>query len=903
MLTRAGQVTSTTSGNGATQTIDVGFPIKGLILWTTFQTADSTASRDVGMCIGFASAANASTGVQQRSAFSFHDAGVSGGAAAVSRSTTDIIATYTKFGSLRASVAFSGNAFTLTWGTGPTTGLLLHYLALGGDDLSAVAVDWSAASTTAGSTQTITTPGFDPHALILANVPTAAALSRGLLGFGVDTFSGARWAEAESSNPSTSTVTDRTFSNAYSRVTAGTDRGRGHVSAWGTGQITWLWDTAAASTAEFTCGLALRCTTADIAAGVLAATPDTADSVTGLTFRPSGVLVGLNNTVTPGTVGASGAVFGIGAATTAIPAAQVYQGIVDLNAQATSASYARILSTLAAPNINHASGAPILSSGTITPTADGFTLGYVSGNTGNYQLGWVAFPTSGSNPITANIVAQAQVVAGLVGGHPLTAQIISTTSVAGYIGLYTGIAASIVADATLGGPTLGGTFTLNANLIGTAVLGATNLRLVRDLSSDVAGEGRLFSRFDPVKIVARPTPRGLISVAAGLWIANIHGLPLVELSEYVTGGELAVNLDRAVPGSIRLQLRDRVRERPISNWWVPKRERGEESAPLISAYSDWLLVTVKRRYSGGREEEESVGLFSVEPPGEEIWPDQSILSFSGYDTTWALSQEGVTSTWTSPVSARYTDEIRRVIRSGLHGLPDPTIAHSTKRLPAEMTWNAGTTKLKIANDLLAALGYFPLAANQHGQLYASPMHTIRNLAHVDIFAGGPGSVVIPPLASDIKQPNLCNRVVVRRNDTKLPPLAVVRSNYRSASPVSIPNMRRTIVKIVERPALADIEAATIIADHMLDDGETWDRQLKLKTIPTNIPDKRDTVLLRLTRSDDVPIPSGWGKYYRTSWSMSLAPGGTMTHDLRRVESWHEETDEAEETAHRRALNG
>jgi hypothetical protein len=66
----------------------------------------------------------------------------------------------------QASVsAFNTDGFTITWNTAPGANTWVHYIALGGDDLSARAGSFNL-TTTAGS-QAVTGVGFQPNFLML----------------------------------------------------------------------------------------------------------------------------------------------------------------------------------------------------------------------------------------------------------------------------------------------------------------------------------------------------------------------------------------------------------------------------------------------------------------------------------------------------------------------------------------------------------------------------------------------------------------------------------------------------------------------------------------------------------------------------------------------------------------
>lgn len=67
-------------------------------------------------------------------------------------------------------VSLDADGFTINWSNAPTSAVIVHYLALGGSDLTNVRVDWTAWGTgAAGTTFAETGVGFQPDAVLLCS--------------------------------------------------------------------------------------------------------------------------------------------------------------------------------------------------------------------------------------------------------------------------------------------------------------------------------------------------------------------------------------------------------------------------------------------------------------------------------------------------------------------------------------------------------------------------------------------------------------------------------------------------------------------------------------------------------------------------------------------------------------
>lgn len=145
----------------------------------------------------------------------------------------------------------------------------------------------------------------------------------------------------------------------------------------------------------------------------------------------------------------------------------------------------------------------------------------------------------------------------------------------------------------------------------------------------------------------------------------------------------------------------------------------------------------------------------------------------------------------------------------------PTVAR-------EMVWEAGTTRLKIINDLLDAAGYFSLWTDNAGQFrvapYTRPLDRAAVYVAIAPFEVGPTSIMDPSMSHKKDIFSVPNRYVcIGQGDMDTEALTSVATNVDSASPYSYPARHNRWVTRVETGVEAvDQAALDLITQRKLD---------------------------------------------------------------------------------------
>lgn len=133
-----------------------------------------------------------------------------------------------------------------------------------------------------------------------------------------------------------------------------------------------------------------------------------------------------------------------------------------------------------------------------------------------------------------------------------------------------------------------------------------------------------------------------------------------------------------------------------------------------------LLLRVEYVLDEGtpREWSDSLGVFVCSSPERSYEDGIRSQDITLYDKLILLDQDQIANTLQLPVGTAVIAAVRNQIE--LAGGSNISLTPSSKTLTQAMTWAAGTTRLRIINDLLEAINYFALWCDGTGQYRAEP---------------------------------------------------------------------------------------------------------------------------------------------------------------------------------------
>lgn len=232
---------------------------------------------------------------------------------------------------------------------------------------------------------------------------------------------------------------------------------------------------------------------------------------------------------------------------------------------------------------------------------------------------------------------------------------------------------------------------------------------------------------------------------------------------------------------------------------------------------DWMSHRVRAVYSDGVNEWPT-GTFLLSSPTE------NHTSFGVTYDVGLLTKMNVISEDT--VSDRFSATIGTLIIPLVVSLIESTgetriaTTSSTSVLTAGLTWEAGTSKLTIINDLLQAAGYWSLWCDGSGLFRVEPYTDPASRPVSFAFEHGEASVHFPDWGREQDHTSVPNRfLAIGQGDEEDPPLVGVATNEDPASPYSYQSRGRWITATEEgvegdTQAVFDLYAARKLREAM-----------------------------------------------------------------------------------------
>ncbi|MCE0510840.1 hypothetical protein LVJ59_17465 [Microbacterium sp. KKR3/1] len=140
-----------------------------------------------------------------------------------------------------------------------------------------------------------------------------------------------------------------------------------------------------------------------------------------------------------------------------------------------------------------------------------------------------------------------------------------------------------------------------------------------------------------------------------------------------------------------------------------------------------------------------------------------------------VSEDTVEDRYSLPAGTEIIPAVVEVIESS--GEVRIAVTESASVLPSALTWEAGTSKLTIINDLLQAAGYWSLWCDGSGLFRVEPYVDPASRPVSFEFKHGEASVHFPDWSSEQDNTSVPNRfIAVGQGDEDAPPLVGVATN-------------------------------------------------------------------------------------------------------------------------------
>jgi len=247
----------------------------------------------------------------------------------------------------------------------------------------------------------------------------------------------------------------------------------------------------------------------------------------------------------------------------------------------------------------------------------------------------------------------------------------------------------------------------------------------------------------------------------------------------VSGGQLSWNANADLPGGGHISLEDRgqlinVSKDRIRIWWEVV---GEDPWPL--------------------------GVYVISAPSTQYHASGSSRDITLIDKLTIIRDDVLTTTLQIPAGANVVQAVVQQVQATGETQIASTTSDTTLRNP--MTWEPGTTRLKVVNDLLSVAGYWSLWTDNRGQFRVEPYIEPAARSVVYTFAEGDASIHSPDWEYELALWDATNTVVmVSQADSSGTTWTAHAVDDNPESPTSTVAMGRVLNPIV----VENVEAAS-----------------------------------------------------------------------------------------------
>lgn len=163
------------------------------------------------------------------------------------------------------------------------------------------------------------------------------------------------------------------------------------------------------------------------------------------------------------------------------------------------------------------------------------------------------------------------------------------------------------------------------------------------------------------------------------------------------------------------------------------------------------------------------------------------------------------------------------------------ITESTARLASTMTWEAGTPRLTIFNDILEAIGYWSMNVSGAGAFQIRPYVPPAQRPLSWQFKEGETSIHLPEWSREQDLAGIPNKVVlVSQGGEEKPALVGIARNMNPSSPASYPARGRWVTRTETGVEASTQEVITQMAEKKLLEASTAIAKIEIEHLPVPI---------------------------------------------------------------------
>lgn len=239
---------------------------------------------------------------------------------------------------------------------------------------------------------------------------------------------------------------------------------------------------------------------------------------------------------------------------------------------------------------------------------------------------------------------------------------------------------------------------------------------------------------------------------------------------------------------------------------------------------DWDIHRIKITYKASTtygEVEWPLGVFIVTKPEDNYSSTSRSQNLQLMDKTQILVEDAVASTYVIPAKTKVTDAIRKLVLST--GESRIILEDSNEVTRVTQVWKAGTTKLRIINDLLEQINFFSIFTDTEGNFRGSKYVKPESRPAAWSFVTGENSIFKSEYTRTDDRYGRPNRCIVLASsdgtDDGIKGVAVDQADYNK--------VKRWITRVEEGVEAATAAIAKEIAEKKLDAARSTSRNIEL----------------------------------------------------------------------------
>lgn len=266
------------------------------------------------------------------------------------------------------------------------------------------------------------------------------------------------------------------------------------------------------------------------------------------------------------------------------------------------------------------------------------------------------------------------------------------------------------------------------------------------------------------------------------------------------------------------------------DWNVNATIRATGRLTYVGEPVNWNQVRLQPWYraeSGGHEFERPLGVFIPASPGTTYTHTGASVELELYDKTDILERDQSAETYQVDAGTHVVPHVRAMLQAV--GESRIAIDDSDQVLRSAIVWQAGTSKLRIINDLLESINYFSIWVDGYGVFRSSPYRRPSARSVELDLVDGKDAIYSPDLMHDFDTYEVANKVVcVSQSDGEAPALIAVATDTDPDSAFSYPVRRRWVTRFEDNVQAADEQTLQAIADRYLAEGQQVGSKWSLK---------------------------------------------------------------------------